>query len=105
MHFNLFVLPFIVGVVSLTALLALRYIKWLGDLGTGDLQKIGSNLFTLKTLYAIKEVFMESLLHRKIFKTNKLLGFMHMSLAFGWFLLIVVGTLQPKLANLAWCGC
>jgi len=94
MHFNLFVLPFLVGVVSLTALLSLRYVKWLGALKSGDLQKIGSNIFTLNTLFAIKEVFMESLLHRKIFKINKSLGFMHMSLAFGWFLLIIVGKFE-----------
>lgn len=34
---------------------------------------------------------MEALLHRKIFRKNPVLGYMHMSLAFGWFLLIVVG--------------
>ncbi|MCK7533336.1 MAG: hypothetical protein MZV63_21045 [Marinilabiliales bacterium] len=42
----------------------------------------------------IKEIFMESLLHRKIFKKNPVLGYMHMSLAFGWFLLIVFGTIE-----------
>ena len=36
----------------------------------------------------------ESLLHRRIFKVNPLLGYMHMSLAFGWFLLIVVGWIE-----------
>ncbi|MEG2613275.1 MAG: (Fe-S)-binding protein, partial [Alistipes sp.] len=40
------------------------------------------------------EVVRESLLHRRIFKINPLLGYMHMSLAFGWFLLIVVGWLE-----------
>ena len=36
----------------------------------------------------------ESLLHRRIFKVNPLLGYMHMSLAFGWFLLIAVGWIE-----------
>ncbi|MCC8174716.1 MAG: (Fe-S)-binding protein [Odoribacter sp.] len=34
---------------------------------------------------------MESLVHRKIYKTNPFLGYMHMCFALGWFLLIVVG--------------
>ena len=37
------------------------------------------------------EVVSESLLHRRIFRVNPLLGYMRMSLAFGWFLLIAVG--------------
>ena len=36
-------------------------------------------------------VVSESLHHRRIFRVNPLLGYMHMSLAFGWFLLIAVG--------------
>lgn len=39
---------------------------------------------------------MESLLHRKIFKQNVMLGFMHSSIAFGWFLLIVLGHFEAK---------
>jgi len=94
MHFNLFVVPFTAGMLILVILLTVRYIKWLCDLEAGNRNEIGGNLFTIKTLYAIREVFMESLLHRKVFKTNPLLGYMHMSLAFGWFLLIVVGKLE-----------
>ena len=37
---------------------------------------------------------MESLIHRKIFRKNLLLGYMHMSLAFGWFLLIIIGHIE-----------
>jgi Fe-S oxidoreductase len=42
----------------------------------------------------VGEIFKESLLHLRIYKTNPVLGFMHMSLAFGWFLLIVGGKLE-----------
>ena len=94
MHFNLFVLPFSAGMVILVALLALRYFKWLSHLETGNLKTIGSKFFSLKTLHALREIFMECLLHRKVFKNNVLLGYMHMSLAFGWFLLIVVGKFE-----------
>ena len=94
MHYSLFVIPFTAGMVILTVLLAFRYIKWLGSLEAGNLTKIGLNLFTVKTLYAVREVFMESLIHRKVFRNNRMLGYMHMSLAFGWFMLIVVGKLE-----------
>ena len=40
---------------------------------------------------------MESLIHRKILKTNFRLGYMHMSLAFGWFLLILFGTIEADI--------
>ena len=104
MHFNLFVLPFMAGMVTMTVLLIFLYIKWLSNLEAGDLVKIGLNAFTMKTVRAIREIFMEGLIHRKVFKSNLLLGYMHMSLAFGWFMLIVVGKLETffytgKLAN------
>jgi Fe-S oxidoreductase len=43
---------------------------------------------------------MESLIHRKILKTNLRLGYMHMSLAFGWFLLIFFGTVEADIFGL-----
>jgi hypothetical protein len=63
-------------------------------LDTSDQRKIRKNFFTTKTLLAVREIFGEGLLHRKIFKVNPRLGYMHMSLAFGWFLLIVVGAIE-----------
>ena len=94
MHFNLFVIPFSAGMIILTALLAFRYIKWLSNLEAGDLRKIGLKFFSWKTIQSIGEVFMECLIHRKVFKTNFLLGYMHSSLAFGWFLLILFGKFE-----------
>ena len=94
MHFNLFVIPFTAGMIILSILLAYRYILWLSNRETGDLKLIAKNLVSVKTLYALHEIFMESLIHRKVFKRNILLGYMHMSLAFGWFLLIVFGKFE-----------
>ena len=94
MHFNLFVIPFTAGMIVLSLLLAYNYMLWLSNRETGDLKLILKNLVSVKTLYALHEVFMESLIHRKVFKRNILLGYMHMSLAFGWFLLIVFGKFE-----------
>jgi Fe-S oxidoreductase len=61
-----------------------------------DKIRLNKGIFSLKIFGVMGEVFMESLLHRRIFKVNKLLGFMHMSFAFGWFLLIVIGNLESR---------
>ncbi len=89
--FNPFVIPFTAGILILPWILLFRYSRWLKDLGIEDFRKIRRAFFSLRTLKALKEIFLESLIHRKVFRVNPLLGYMHMSLAFGWFLLIVVG--------------
>ena len=93
-HFNLFVIPFCIGMILLPVLLLWKYSKWLMKLQREDYKKIKGNIFSISTLKALKEVVQECLLHRRIFRINPLLGYMHMSLAFGWFLLIVVGKLE-----------
>lgn len=95
--FNWFVVPFTVGLVFLLVTLAVKYTLWVKNLPAEERAKARKGLFTFKTLAAIREVFMESLLHRKIFKINPLLGYMHASLAFGWFLLILVGNWESRI--------
>ncbi len=75
----------------------MTYIYWLRKNTLTDFKTILRNIFTLNSLKAVKEVFSESLLHRRIFRYNPRLGYMHMSLAFGWFLLIVVGKIETML--------
>lgn len=97
MNFDPFVLPFIIGMIYLLVILSWRYFKWLDELEVSDRYKFIRGLFSIRLFKAIRDVFSESLLHRKIFKVNFFLGFMHMSLAFFWFLLIVVGSFESKL--------
>ncbi|MFI3264342.1 MAG: (Fe-S)-binding protein [Rikenellaceae bacterium] len=89
-----FIIPFTLGVIVLFAIVIFNYCKWLYELPREQKQLIYKGVFSKKSIDAIREVFMESLLHRRIFKTNPLLGYMHMSLAFGWFLLIAVGWIE-----------
>lgn len=89
-----FTIPFIVGSIVMFAIIATKWITWIIRLPKVDRRLMRHNLLTRKTLYAIWEVIRESLLHVRIFRVNPLLGFMHMSLAFGWFLLIVVGWIE-----------
>ncbi|MEG1611781.1 MAG: (Fe-S)-binding protein [Alistipes sp.] len=89
-----FCIPFIVGAVVMFTVLLWKYGSWLYALPRADKKRILFGLPTRRTFAAMWEVVRESLLHRRIFKINPLLGYMHMSLAFGWFLLIVVGWLE-----------
>ena len=95
--FNWFVAPFTIGLVFLLVTLAVRYTHWVKNLPLKEKAKVWQGVFTFKSLAAIREVFMESLLHRRIFKVNPLLGYMHASLAFGWFLLILVGNWESRI--------
>ena len=99
---NWFAIPFMAGFLFLAGTLLYLYIRWLLRLTTHERTKIRRALFTGKSLSAAKEVFMESLLHRKIFRVNPVLGYMHMSLAFGWFLLIVAGKIETHVYTGRW---
>ncbi len=86
-----FCLPFVLGAAVMFAVLLWKWGTWLFRLPRADKMRILRGLPTTATLAAGWEVVRESLLHRRIFRVNPLLGYMHMSLAFGWFLLIAVG--------------
>src|SRR5674476_1649322 len=86
-----FIWPFTIGLLFISCFLVIIVGIWISSLSKIDKSRIWHTILTRKSLLALHEIFMESLLHRKIFRKNPVLGYMHMSLAFGWFLLIVVG--------------
>ena len=92
--FAKFCIPFIVGEAVLFATIAIKYLTWLRHLPKSDWKLIVKNVLSWHSVAALWEVVCESLLHRRIFKVNPKLGYMHMSLAFGWFLLIAVGAIE-----------
>ena len=89
-----FCLPFIIGAAAMFLAVGIKWLSWLWRLPRADKMLILRGLPTAATLRAAGEVVSESLLHRRIFRVNPLLGYMHMSLAFGWFLLIAVGWIE-----------
>lgn len=88
---EIFIWPFIIGLAYFLILVTFRFVRWTIGLSKIDKIRIWKGLRTRKTLISVKEAFVEGLLHRKVFQTNQMLGYMHMSLAFGWFLLILIG--------------
>ena len=89
-----FCLPFIIGAAVMGIAIVTKYAVWFCRLPSADRRLVLRGLPTRLTLEALWETVRESLLHRRIFRVNRLLGYMHMSLAFGWFLLIVTGWIE-----------
>lgn len=97
MNFELFVIPFNIGLYFIIFYVVYRSVVWFLDLSRQDKLRLQRGFFGRAFWQSIKEIFSESLLHRKIWKTNARLGYMHTSLAFGWFLLIIFGTIEADL--------
>ncbi len=91
MYYDHFVLPFSIGLNILIIYLIFKYARWIRKFSKEDKHTIWKGMFSFKTVKAAKELFMESLVHHKIFRTNPFLGYMHMCFGLGWFLLIVIG--------------
>lgn len=90
----LIIAPFTLGLVILLGILIGKYIVWTIQLSHIDKLRMVKGFFSTRTLRAIREVVNESLLHRNLWATNPLLGYMHTSFALGWLLLIIVGHIE-----------
>ena len=91
-----FVIPFCAGALFLFAVLIAKFVLWLHRLSATQKKQCLRNLLSWKSLAAIWECIRECLFHRNIFKRNFILGYMHLSFALGWFLLIVVGKAEAS---------
>jgi Fe-S oxidoreductase len=97
MQFDPFVIPFNIGLYFILIYAVTRCVIWFRELSRPDKLRLQRGFFGKAFGQSLKEIFLESLIHRKIFKKNIRLGYMHMSLAFGWFLLILFGTLEADI--------
>ena len=97
MQFDPFIIPFNIGLYFILIYIVVRCVIWFLDLSRPDKLRLQRGFFGVAFTQSLKEIFMESLIHRKILKTNLRLGYMHMSLAFGWFLLILFGTIEADI--------
>lgn len=101
-----FVIPFVVGISFMLIWLTVGLIKLLAKIPADDRRRFWKSLITPKiALKNIKDLFCDCLFHTKIWKRKPLLGYMHSSIAFGWFMLIVLGHIEVALfvpKHLAW---
>ena len=93
--FDPFVLPFLAGMIFVLGYCLYGIVRIVLQLPREDRRRFALSLITPKTaLRNIRDIFANCLLHVKLWRRNKLLGFMHSSIAFGWFMLIVLGHLE-----------
>ena len=93
--FDPFVLPFLFGMAFVLTYCIVGGIRLVLQLDKGDRTSFLVSLVTPKTAWKnIKDLFLNCLIHVKLWKRNKLLGYMHSSIAFGWFMLIVLGHIE-----------
>jgi Fe-S oxidoreductase len=99
--FHPFVLPFVLGMAFVLTYCFVGLIRVISQLPKDDRKKFWRSLVTPKTAWAnIRDLFGDCLFHVKIWKHNPVLGYMHTAIAFGWFMIIVIGhvmlfTLKP----------
>ncbi|MDL2262487.1 (Fe-S)-binding protein [Bacteroidales bacterium OttesenSCG-928-I21] len=93
-NFHPFIIPFWAGAIALFSIIIYKFVKWIRGLDRKQQYFVKKNIISTKTFGAIWEAIREALIHRNIYKKNPVLGYMHMSLAFGWFLLIVIGFVE-----------
>ena len=99
--FHPFVLPFVLGMAFVLTYCVVGLFRVIGQLPKDDRKKFWRSLVTPKTAWAnIRDLIGDCLFHVKIWKRNPVLGYMHTAIAFGWFMIIVIGhvmlfTLKP----------
>ena len=93
-----FVLPFVFGMTLILVYCLFGLVKVLLQLKPADRQKFLLSLITpAAILKNLRDLFCDCLFHVRLWKRNKVLGYMHSSIAFGWFMLIVIGHIETIL--------
>jgi Fe-S oxidoreductase len=93
-----FVLPFVFGMTFVLCYCFFALVKVLVQLSAADRRKFFLSLITPTTIVKnLKDIFCDCLLHVKLWKRNKVLGYMHSSIAFGWFMIIIIGHIETIL--------
>ncbi|MDD2595275.1 MAG: (Fe-S)-binding protein [Bacteroidales bacterium] len=93
--YDSFVLPFMIGMAFILVYCIAGMIKVIMQLNKEDKIKLAKSLFYPANAFKnLRDIFADCIFHVKIWKRNKLLGYMHSSIAFGWLMLIVIGHIE-----------
>ena len=108
MEFNAFVIPFMLGMTFVLCWCVIGAARIIMELDAKERKTFFLSLLNPKIMAKnIKEWFCDCLFHVKLWKRNKLLGYMHSSIAFGWFMIIVIGHIEvflytPDMIHRVW---
>lgn len=90
-----FIIPFMIGMIFVLSWCAIGAVRIILQLPADDRKKFFLSLINPRIMLKnIREWFCDCLFHVKLWKRNKLLGYMHSSIAFGWFMIIVIGHIE-----------
>ena len=93
--FHPFVIPFCAGMAFVLGYCFFGMFNILFHLPRRDRRRFLVSLINPVTAWKnVRDIFLNCLIHVKLWKRNPLLGYMHSSIAFGWFMLIVLGHLE-----------
>ena len=93
--FHPFVIPFLAGMVFVLGVCFIKAVIVVSQLDEGDRKKWFRSLIHPNILIKnLVDIILDCLVHVRLWKRNKVLGFMHSSIAFGWFMIILLGHLQ-----------
>ena len=93
--YNNFVLPFMLGMIFVLSWCIIGALRVILQLPKEDRKRFFMSLVNPKIMLKnIRDWFCDCLFHVKLWKRNKLLGYMHSSIAFGWFMIIVIGHIE-----------
>lgn len=93
--FNTFVIPFVLGMTFVLCWCLVGAVRIILELNAKEKRKFFLSLLNPKIMAKnLKDWICDCLLHVKLWKRNKLLGYMHSSIAFGWFMIIVIGHIE-----------
>ena len=94
-QFEWFVVPFLFGMAFVLGYCIIGMVRVILELPKCDRRRFFISLITPKTIWKnIRDIFLNCLIHVKLWQRKPLLGFMHSSIAFGWFMIILIGHIQ-----------
>ena len=90
-----FVIPFMIGMLFVLTWCVVGAARVIFQLPSEDRKRFFLSLVNPKIMAKnIKDWFCDCLFHVKLWKRNKMLGYMHSSIAFGWFMIIIIGHIE-----------
>lgn len=93
--FDPFVIPFLAGMAFVLAVCLLKAVRAVCELGREDRKKFLLSLLNPNLVIKdIADIILDCLIHVRLWKRNRVLGFMHSSIAFGWFMIILLGHVE-----------
>lgn len=93
--FHPFVIPFLAGMAFVLAVCLIKAVIVISQLNRADRKKFLVSLLKPDVIVRnVVGIILDCLIHVKLWKRNRLLGFMHSSIAFGWFMIILLGHVE-----------